>query len=377
MAERAPPESLRIEGRGPVAMALALFLARQGLHAPGVDIDPPPAAIPDWLAARCLALSLGSWQLLSRIVALPRAAPILRVEVSLRGRAGRTHIRAADLGAPALGYVLRYGVLHRALADALARMPGTDAPATDASAGDGVHDAARAGPVPGALTVVADGDPGAAARVHDFEQTALLAEVVAERDAQGTAFERFTAEGPLALLPLPEPHRHALVWCGRPAESGRRAALAPEAFARELLAHFGHALGTLRPEGERILAPLQRRVRARAGDPRRIAIGNAAQSLHPVAGQGLNLGLRDAFELARHLGALGASRRPLQHARVAFERTRRLDRGAIVTLTDALARVFTARGLGPFESIALGALDLVPPARNRFADTLMFGIRSP
>lgn len=374
MAEPDRPGSLRIEGRGPVAMALALFLARQGLRPPEVDIDAPAAEIPGWLAARCLALSLGSWQLLSRIVALPRAEPILRVEVSLRGRAGRTRIHAGDLGAPALGYVLRYGALHRALADALtaALAAAPDAPAAGAGRGDADAGAGRAT----ALTVVADGDPGAAARVHDFDQTALLTEVVAERDGQGAAFERFTDEGPLALLPLPEPHRHALVWCARPVESERRAGLAPEALAQELLAHFGHALGALRPAGERILAPLQRRVRTPGDDPRRIAIGNAAQSLHPVAGQGLNLGLRDAFELAQRLGELRAAGHPLEEAPAAFERMRRLDRGIAVALTDALARVFTARGLGPFESIALGALDLVPPARNRFADALMFGFRS-
>ncbi len=340
-------------------MALALLLARQGLDAASIDIDMPAPAIPDWLAARSLALSLGSWQLLSRIIALPRAAPITRVEVSLHGQAGRTHIRAGDLGAPALGYVVRYGALHRALADALA-----------ASA------LAAASLRPIVLSVVADGDPGKSAHVHDFAQTALLSEVIAEHDGQGTAYERFTDQGPLALLPLPEPHRHALVWCARAAESERRAGLAPEALADELRAYFGDALGALRPDGERILAPLQRRVRASDHEPGRIAIGNAAQSLHPVAGQGLNLGLRDAFELARIIGDLHASRRPLVLAATMFRRARRIDRRATLALTDTLARVFAVRSLAAFESIALGALDLAAPARNRLADALMYGLRS-
>ena len=119
--------AVRIEGRGPVAMALALFLARQGFDAGSISMDPVPTELPLPLAARSLALSLGSWQLLSRVALLAPAAPISKVEVSLRGHAGRTRIQAADLNAPALGYVLRYGALHRALSAALdalgARVP--------------------------------------------------------------------------------------------------------------------------------------------------------------------------------------------------------------------------------------------------------------
>lgn len=353
---------LRIEGRGPVATALALFLSRQGFDAGSISIDPVPVELPAWLASRSIALSLGSWQLLSRVAALPPAAPILRVEVSLRGRAGRTRMQAADLRAPALGYVLRYGPLHRALADALAaRTRRAVVPDEGAIA---------------ALTVIADGDPGAASKVRDFDQTALLAEVVADRDGHGTAFERFTDEGPLALLPLPQPRRHALVWCARPAESSRRAALEAPAFEAELLAAFGSALGALRLDSDRVLAPLQRRVRAAEQAAAQVAIGNAAQALHPVAGQGLNLGLRDAFELAALLGELRASNRPLAEAVARFARARRADRGLTVAATDTLAQAFTFPAIARLESLALGALDLAAPARNAIAASLMFGLRS-
>ena len=355
--------AVRIEGRGPVAMALALFLARQGFGPGSILTDPIPDELPDWLASRAIALSLGSWQLLSRVAALPPAAPILRVEASLRGRAGRTRMQAADLRAPALGHVLRYGPLHRALAAALA--------ARQADAAPGEIGAAEA-----ALTVVADGDPGAASKLLDFEQTALLAELVAERDGHGTAFERFTDEGPLALLPLPLPRRHALVWCARPAESARRAELEPPAFEAELRAGFGNALGALRLDSERVLAPLQRKVRGPGGEPGRIAIGNAAQALHPVAGQGLNLGLRDAFELAALLGELRAGGRPLDEAATAFARARRADRALTVAITDTLAQAFTWPAIARLESLALGALDLAAPARNGFAASLMFGLRN-
>jgi len=362
--------AVRIEGRGPVAMALALFLARQGFGPGSLLTDPIPDELPDWLASRAIALSLGSWQLLSRVAALPPAAPILRVEASLRGRAGRTRMQAADLHAPALGYVLRYGPLHRALADAL-----TDA-LTDAPA------ALQAGATPGeiaavaALTVVADGDPGTASNLLDFEQTALLAELVAERDGHGTAFERFTDEGPLALLPLPQPRRYALVWCARPAESARRAELEAPGFEAGLREAFGSALGALRLDSKRVLAPLQRKVRRAGDEPGRIAIGNAAQALHPVAGQGLNLGLRDAFELAALLGELRASGRPLDDAANAFARARRTDRALTVAITDTLAQAFTWPAIARLESLALGALDLAAPARNRFTSSLMFGLRN-
>ncbi|RPH63279.1 MAG: 2-octaprenyl-6-methoxyphenyl hydroxylase [Burkholderiales bacterium] len=360
----AMPEIVRIEGRGPVAMALALFLARQGFDAASIVLDPVPSVLPDWLASRSLALSLGSWQLLSRVAALPPAAPISKVEVSLRGRAGRTRIQASDLGAPALGYVLRYGPLHRALAAAIEARP---APARPASV---------EGTPAATLAVIADGDPGAGSQVRDFDQTALLAEVVAERDGHGIAFERFTDEGPLALLPLPEAHRHALVWCARPAESERRAALDAPAFEAELLAAFGRALGSLKLDGARLLAPLQRRVRAHDRDAQRIAIGNAAQALHPVAGQGLNLGLRDAFELARQLGELRATNQPLGEAVARFRRARRADRGLTVAVTDTLAQAFTVPSIARIESLALGALDLIAPARDGLAAALMFGLRT-
>ena len=356
-------EALRIEGRGPVAMALALFLSRQGFDPASMLCEPAAGEPPAWLASRSLALSLGSWQLLSRIVALPPAAPIVTVEVSLRGHAGRTRMQASDLRAPALGYVLRYGMLHRALAAALAPLRPSMPDA---------HDSAHAQQ----LTVVADGDPGAGSQVHDFDQTALLAEIIAERDARGTAFERFTDEGPLALLPLPEAHRHALVWCARPVQAERRAGLDAHAFEAELRTAFGGALGMLHLHGDRVLAPLQRRVRAHDGDARRIAIGNAAQALHPVAGQGLNLGLRDAFELAQQLGELRAAGRPLVEAVAHYRRRRRTDRGVAVALTDTLARAFTLPAIARFESAALGALDLFAPARDGLAATLMFGLRT-
>lgn len=357
---------LRIEGRGPVAMALRLFLARQGFDPASVQAQDCGSPLPAWLSSRPLALSLGSWQLLGRIVSLPACAPIRSVDVSLAGRSGNTRIRAADLDAPSLGCVVRYGDLHRALARALMRIEGRE-PIADGDV---------------EVVVVADGETRTAAtqhrdwRVHDFGQSALLTEVLADGRADGVAFERFTEEGPLALLPLPEAHRHAVVWCATHASTARRATLPVQEFDAELRAAFGPRLGALHVDAPRHESPLQRRIGIREDDARRVCIGNAAQTLHPVAGQGLNLGLRDAFELAQRLGEARGSGRPLEEAVARYRRSRMFDRALTVGVTDTLARVFTLRALAPLQSGALGALDLAAPLRNGFARALMFGTRS-
>lgn len=365
-------------------MALRLFLARQGFDPASVHAQDGASPPPAWLATRPLALSLGSWHLLARIVALPPCAPIRSVDVSLAGRSGSTRIHAADVGAATLGCVVRYGDLHRLLAQALMsieRRARTESDHQVAHADVAGHDADVVGnDADVALVVVADGETPAAPardwRVHDFGQSALLTEVVADGRADAVAFERFTDEGPLALLPLPEPHRHAVVWCAPPHETARRAALPAPEFDAELLAAFGHWLGALHVDAARHDTPLQRRIAVRDDDTRRVRIGNAAQTLHPVAGQGLNLGLRDAFELAQRLGEARGSGLPLAQAVARFRGSRVVDRALTVGVTDTLARVFTLRAVAPLQSLALGALDVAAPLRNRFARTLMFGARS-
>lgn len=355
-------QRLRIEGRGPVAIALRLFLARQGVAPSSIAHDAFAERIPAGLAARALALSLGSTHLLARIVALPESAPIRTVDVSIARRSGRTRFHAADLDSPTLGCVMRYAALHRALFEALQRLePKSPSPVGEADE----------------IVIRADGDPRSpSARTLDFRQAALLAEVLVERDSPGIAFEHFTVEGPLALLPLPEAARRAVVWCAAPQQTARRAQLPAQAFEAELLAAFGNTLGALRLASERHQAPLQRRLAQHDEDPRRVAIGNAAQALHPVAGQGLNLGLRDAFELAQSLGEAHASGAPLEDALARFRRRRFADRAATVGVTDALARLFTWPSLAPIQSVAFDLLDWAAPLRDRFAKALMFGLRS-
>ena len=351
---------LRIVGSGPVALAFALFATRQGFTPADIDLDLDDSPAPAALAQRVLAISLGSWQLLSRVARPPQSAPIGAVDVWVQGHAGRTRITARESDAPALGYVLRYGALLEAL--------------RGAAQAQGLGRAPDTGAAP-AVVVHAEGDTGADAAVLEFEQAALLAEVSVADEHGSIAFECFTAHGPLALLPLPEPRRYSLVWCATPAESARRAALEPSALAAELLAEFGWALGAIRIEGTPLVWPMARRARRRLVEGNEVWVGNAAQALHPVAGQGLNLGIRDAFLLAHVLGEAVAGRRNLELALETYLKRRRLDRGGTIALTDALARLFSLAPLRPLQSIAIAGLDAAPAVRHGLARQFMFGLR--
>jgi 2-octaprenyl-6-methoxyphenol hydroxylase len=354
----------RVVGAGPVALAFALFLVRRGVPASTIALDPSPEAdapIPPALGARTLALSHGSRQLLGRIAVLPPAGPIERVEVSLRGHAGRTRIVAADLRVPMLGHVLRYGPLIAALREAARAYRWAEPDPPDAT-----------------LVVHAEGDAGDDADVREFGQSALLGEVHAPRAAaalHSTAFERFTPDGPLALLPLPEPARWSLVWCDRAERCAARRDADPETLSAELQARFGDALGPLRIAAPLAVAPLARRARRETVRDAQVWIGNAAQSLHPVAGQGLNLGLRDAFELADALASVRLRGAPLATALDRWRRRRRTDRAVTIALTDLMAASFTWPLARPLQSPLLAALDAIEPLRRPLAARLTFGRR--
>jgi 2-octaprenyl-6-methoxyphenol hydroxylase len=355
----------RIVGAGPVALACALFLVRRGVPASALALEPSPdpsAPVPAALAARALAISHGGRQLLERLAPLPAAGVIGRVEVSLLGHAGRTRIDAADLRVPALGHVVRYDALLGALRRAAAPH----------------RFAAPVAAPEAALTIHAEGDAGEDAEVREFGQSALLGEVLAPdapAASHGVAFERFTPGGPLALLPLPEPGRWTFVWCDEATRCEARRAQGTHALADALQARFGRALGPLVADGPLAIAPLARRSRRRVLDDRQVWIGNAAQALHPVAGQGLNLGLRDAFELADALADARRRNAPLGAALEAWRRARRPDRAATIALTDLMAASFTWPLARPLQSPLLVALDALPALRRPLARRLTYGGR--
>jgi len=369
-------------GAGPVGLALAAFLARRGVAGERIvliDGKSLGQAITD---PRSIALSWGSVQLLEEVRAWPLpATPIHAIHVSRRGQLGRSLMDRAEHRLPALGYVARYGDVVNALSRACERTKvQTLRPARVDSfdeGPDGVRlrlDDGRE--VVAQVAVQAEGgvfgQQESKARQRDYGQTALIARVSVSEPIPHRAFERFTDEGPLALLPQDgaDGHQYALVWCMRPERAVDVQLLDDAGFLAQLGEAFGTRLGSFTSASPRVAFPLGLNAEARA-TARTVAIGNAAQTLHPVAGQGLNLGLRDAAVLARQL-AKGATPDAID----AFMRDRARDRSLTISLTDTMARAFTVPGpVQPLLGLSLAALDLVKPARLLLADLMMFGRR--
>jgi 2-octaprenyl-6-methoxyphenol hydroxylase len=210
---------------------------------------------------------------------------------------------------------------------------------------------------------------------RDYGQTALVGTVTVSAPQPHVAWERFTSQGPIALLPMGGVRgaNYALVWCCAPDEAARRAQLPDAEFLRELGAAFGSRMGSFTQIKGRASFPLGLNAADTLVKGHVVAIGNAAQTLHPVAGQGLNLGLRDAHALADALSAEG----PTPLALATFAQRRALDRRLTIGATDTLARLFTVDfpPLAALRGLALTALEFVPPVKTALARQMMFGQR--
>jgi len=391
-------------GAGPVGAACALFLAERGVAASRlvlVDARTPAEAARD---ERMIAISQGSATLLARIGAWNGgidavATSIDTVHISQRGRFGRTVIDRADYGTPALGYVVRHGDITPVLDRVLAARGIEVARPRRVAAVTTLDDRLRVAMISddeqfdARYVIHAEGglfDAQEVRAIHrDYGQTALTSFVTLAAppgDAlTHTAFERFTPHGPLALLPARANGvaGYSLVWCDEPDAARARLERDDEAFLAELQQAFGDRLGRFASATPRRAFPLglnahATTARAEAEHAASFAIGNAAQTLHPVAGQGLNLGLRDAFVLAQSLAI--ADRDPAIDAPTLVARheaARRLDRSVTMDLTDLMPRVFSrafapvARGRG----LALALLDVATPLRGVFARQMMNGRR--
>ncbi len=381
-----PPYDIAISGAGPVGSTLALLLALRterperialmGRRFTPVGKDHCQEADP-----RTLALNHGSRVLLEHLGAWPdAAADITTVHVSQRGRLGRTLIRHNELGVAQLGSVVGYDAvlasLHQALErSGITRLEGSPSPSHGIGCAEFILDGQ---PIRSVLAVQSDG-----ARPQGIErqygQNALLAMVRASRPRSGWAFERFTAHGPLAFLPHPQGDDiYGVVWCSPPAEANRLLQLQQAEFEQALQSMFGDRLGTLRCIGDRHIFPLSMHAGPSLINPRTVAIGNAAQTLHPVAGQGLNLGLRDAAQLSQALTPwLAFPGSDPQPSLAQFAKSRRPDRWLTAGVTDVLPRIF-ATGNPLVEhacGLALLALDLLPPLRAPLARQLLQGLR--
>ncbi|MDH4656082.1 MULTISPECIES: 2-octaprenyl-6-methoxyphenyl hydroxylase [unclassified Pseudomonas] len=380
-----------IIGGGLVGASLALAL-QDGARARGwkiLLIEPfaPGNSFQPSYDARSSALSFGSRQIYERLglwqAIAQRAEPILQIHVSDRGRFGAARLAALEEGVPALGYVVENAWLGQCLWQALDEDVVTwhcPAEVVGMKALEGgyrltLNDETQ---IDCDLAVLADGGRsglreqlGIGVRRTPYRQTALIANVSPLEAHRGQAFERFTDEGPMALLPLPE-NRCALIW-SRPCDDAERLARLDERrFLDELQDAFGYRLGAFQQVGARHLYPLELIEAEEQVRSSLVVLGNAAHSLHPIAGQGYNLSLRDAQALAEALLASGKPLGDLVTLKNYLQR-QRLDQNLTVGFSDQVTRLFSNAEplLTAGRNLGLLGLDLLPPAKRWFARQAM------
>ncbi len=378
-----PVSRVLIVGAGPVGAVCALALRQQGIAARVLEAQPADARAD----TRTLALSHGSRLILERLGVWNRlhgVTPITRIHISQRGALGVARLAAEEIGVPALGYVLPYAELTTALKQMLgdagvAVEYGVAVDRIEPGAEAATLHAADGRTLAAPLLVVADGGRGDQVPPprfeRDYDQMAVVCDVKTELPHANQAFERFTPQGPAALLPKDD--RYALVWTARSDEAQRIAALPDAEFLAALQRHFGGRQGRFLQAGPRKTFPLRLAYTGSEAAGRVVRIGNAAQTLHPVAGQGFNIGLRDAWELASLCGDTTETEMGGATMLAAYARGRRTDVMGGLGFTDFLVRMFSndvaplrhARGLG------LLALEALPPLKTFVARRMMFGAR--
>ena len=380
-----------IIGGGMVGASLALALRGLGVDVVLIEsVAPGSSAQPSFddrttalgNASRRIFESLGIWGDIA-----PQAAGIRTIHVSDAGRFGFARLRAEEQGIDAFGYVVANRVIGTALWGRLSafssegivvRVPATAEDievSADGAAFTLVGDGLVRERVEARLLVAADGAHSAVrtaaaieADVEDYDQVAIVANVGADRPHDGTAYERFTATGPLAVLPLYD-GSYGVIWSCRPADAAGVLSLDDDSYLRELQVRFGWRAGRFVRVGRRVSYPLKLTRAVETTATRTVLIGNAAQALHPVAGQGFNLGLRDAAMLAEaianaHGGDVGAP-----EALRRFAEWRAADRGGVVRFTDGLVKLFGSSrpGAGILRNLGLLMFDLAPPAKSALA----------
>jgi|UniRef100_UPI004048E3EB 2-octaprenyl-6-methoxyphenol hydroxylase len=376
-----------IQGGGPVGLACAAWCLQKFPEASMLLVDRNPQEDIDLTAAdsRGIALSHGSKLLLDTIDAWPsECADIHSVHVSQAGRFGRALMTREELKQDALGHIVRYRDIHITLRNALralqVRSPNFVWRHTDATEDLSKIEAKCIVHAEGGLFKNQDWvETG-----RDYEQSALVGLVEVENALPHQAWERFTSEGPLAVLPSHYgPHILNLVWCGSPQSSNERLKLSDDDFLKSLQTEFGSRIGQFLKIQNRRLYELGLNYRKEINQGNEVWIGNAAQTLHPVAGQGLNLGLRDAYLLSEKLSSLfsqadsAKSTAAIQLTLDEYALSRKADRTATIGLTDFMARVFTSKLLPIVlaRGMALSGLQWLPPIKTALARQMMFGRR--
>ena len=381
-----------IVGGGPVGSVLALALQQQQVPFTMLEARAQGASHHD---TRALALSYGSRLILEKLgvwqAVAARATAINTIHISQRGGLGRTKLNAADHGLESLGYVLPYGALTQALdavLDANHIIYQAEAieikPAQDASSVTYMHFNVMQ-TLKSALLVVADGGrslgeiEGIVKVTKAYGHDALVTKVRAELPHNHIAYERFTPAGPMALLPNGDAG-FSLVWTGLQANIHALLALDDKAFLTQLHLAFGDRVGQFLSVEKRMsfplkLSTLKPSVALHLASLHLAIIGNAAQTLHPVAGQGFNVGMRDAWTLADLI--INAPQSELGSAAMLANYTQlrgRDTRGGIL-FTDLLVKVFNndVVGLNTLRGTGLGLLELFKPAKNLLISKMSFG----
>ena len=383
--------SIIIAGGGMTGATLALAISHltQGqLAVTLVEGTEPASHVHPGFDGRAIALAEGTCQQLAAIGLWPllasAATAITDVHVSDRGHACFVSLTAADYGVSALGQVVELHEVGQRLFSRLKNAPGVTLRCPDKVASvertrDRVCVALESGEqLTGHLLVAADGSHSRVAAAcgvqwqsTDYQQVAVIANVSTQVAHQGRAFERFTEFGPLALLPM-SAGRSSLVWCHPLAQKDAVDRWGDDRFVAELQRAFGWRLGRITQVGQRTSYPLRLQTASQHIAHRLALVGNAAQTLHPIAGQGFNLGIRDVMSLAETLAAAWRAGREtgayatLQH----YQQRRQPDAQATIGITDGLVRLFANRytPLVAGRNLGLMAMDHLPPLRNLLAE---------
>jgi 2-octaprenyl-6-methoxyphenol hydroxylase len=389
-----PDFDLIIVGGGLVGGSLALALRGTPLKIAVIEAQTDAERAQAATGDRALALSRNTVQALRGLGVFEavenQAAPIRRIHISDRGHFGKARLEAKDRGVDALGHVVVARGLEQSIAEAMAEEKAITAfqPARILSLKAGPESilvSLRSGNqdrvISARLAVAADGGNSTVRSllsipqaVKDYQQTAVVTEVTTSKDHQGTAFERFTRSGPLALLPL-GPKRCSVVWTLNSEDAEDVLREGESEFVAQLQDAFGHWLGTLtlarKPQG----FPLKLIRAEQMTDDRVILIGNAMHTIHPVAGQGFNLGLRDAAVLAERIAARHRLGEDIGDAGflAQYAAARKSDLATVIRFTDSLIRIFSNElpPLVALRNLALLTFDRLPFAKRLLARRAM------
>ena len=382
-----------IIGGGPVGATLALLLVKQGVNVTVLEARNLGAAHSE---SRALALSFGSRRILEKLglwgALSTQATPINSIHVSQKGSFGRTQLHAGDYHQEALGYVLSYGVLSAALDRAIADAKSVNF-IFEASASNIVYDASEATvtythgglahSISSPLVVLADGGrtldelTGLSRETKEYGHDALVTKVRAELPHHNVAYERFTANGPIALLPNGGEFDFSLVWTGEKSFIASMLSLSDADFLEKFHQQFGDRVGDFLSVEKRLSFPLKMaQLKPDAQQSKHlVVIGNAAQTMHPVAGQGFNVGLRDAESLAQYIASASADELGSAYMLASYQASRKSDTKGGLFFTDFLVNLFSNDlvGLSALRGASLGVFDVIKPVKKYLVGKMSFG----